>query len=131
MSCIGAWSVDLIDVLIEPFSQRHPGGPPRPAESRSVRACDLNEGPGWWRETDLVDEMNLLIVPVVVGQGARLFPGSGPDIALDLVDSRALPTGITMQVYRPAGRQAGVRSRLKSSSEPSSATFRTQWMPAS
>jgi dihydrofolate reductase len=58
----------------------------------------------WLLENDLVDEMNLLIVPVVVGQGARLFPGSGPDIALDLVDSRAFPKGITIQVYRPAGR---------------------------
>jgi hypothetical protein len=29
------------------------------------------------------------VVPVVLGQGARLFPDAGPDIALDLVDSRA------------------------------------------
>ena len=48
--------------------------------------------------------MNLLIVPVVVGQGTRLFPGRGPDIALDLVESRAFPKGTTIQVYRPAGR---------------------------
>jgi hypothetical protein len=47
---------------------------------------------------------NLLIVPVVVGQGTRLFPDTGPDIALDLVDSRAFPKGVTIQVYRPAGR---------------------------
>jgi hypothetical protein len=39
-----------------------------------------------------------------VGQGARLFPATGPDIALDLVESRAFPKGITIQVYRPAGR---------------------------
>jgi dihydrofolate reductase len=58
----------------------------------------------WLLENDLVDEMNLLIVPVVVGQGARLFPDSGPDIALDLADSRAFPKGVTLQVYRPAGR---------------------------
>jgi dihydrofolate reductase len=58
----------------------------------------------WLLENDLVDEMNLLIVPVVVGQGTRLFPATGPDIALDLVDSRAFPKGITIQVYRPAGR---------------------------
>ena len=48
--------------------------------------------------------MNLLIVPVVVGQGARLFPDNGPDVALDLVESRAFPEGITLQVYHPAGR---------------------------
>lgn len=58
----------------------------------------------WLLESDLVDEINLLIVPVVVGQGTRLFPDVGPDMALDLVESRAYPQGITIQVYRPAGR---------------------------
>ena len=58
----------------------------------------------WLLENELVDEINLLIVPVVVGQGTRLFPDAGPDIALELVDSRAFPKGITIQVYRPAGR---------------------------
>jgi dihydrofolate reductase len=58
----------------------------------------------WLLENDLVDEMNLLIVPVVVCRGTRLFPDSGPDIALDLVDSRAFPKGVTRQVYRPTGR---------------------------
>ena len=54
---------------------------------------------------DLVDEMNLLIVPVVVGQGTRLFPDTGPDMALELVGSQAVtPSGVTIQVYRPAGR---------------------------
>jgi len=48
--------------------------------------------------------MTLIIVPVVVGQGMRLFPDTGPDIALDLVDSRADSTGVTIQVYRPTGR---------------------------
>jgi dihydrofolate reductase len=58
----------------------------------------------WLLENDVVDEMNLLIVPVVVGQGTRLFPETGPDMALDLVESRAFPKGITVQVYRLAGR---------------------------
>ena len=58
----------------------------------------------WLLENDLVDEMNLLIFPVVVGQGTRLFPDAGPDMALDLVESRAFPKGVTLQVYRPAGR---------------------------
>jgi dihydrofolate reductase len=58
----------------------------------------------WLLENDLVEEMNLLIVPVVVGQGTRLFSDNGPDIALDLVDSRAFPKGTTLQVYRPSGR---------------------------
>ena len=58
----------------------------------------------WLLDNDLVDEMNLLIVPVVLGQGTRLFPDSGPDIALDLVDSRTDSKGVTIQVYRPTGR---------------------------
>ncbi len=58
----------------------------------------------WLLENDLVDEINLLIVPVVLGQGTRVFPDNGPDIALDLVESRAFPKGVTIQVYRPAGR---------------------------
>ncbi|MDX6253047.1 MAG: hypothetical protein QOF10_6407 [Kribbellaceae bacterium] len=58
----------------------------------------------WLLANQLVDEITLLVCPVVVGQGTRLFPDSGPDTALDLVESRAFPKGITIQVYRPAGR---------------------------
>jgi dihydrofolate reductase len=58
----------------------------------------------WLLDNDLVDEMTLFTFPVVVGQGTRLFPDTGPDRAVDLVDSRATPSGITIQVYRPAGR---------------------------
>jgi dihydrofolate reductase len=58
----------------------------------------------WLLENDLVDEITLLVCPVIVGQGMRLFPESGPDLALELVDSRTYPKGIATQVYRPAGR---------------------------
>ena len=58
----------------------------------------------WLLDQDLVDELSLLTVPVVLGQGTRLFPDAGPDIALDLVDSRADSKGVTIQVYRPTGR---------------------------
>ena len=58
----------------------------------------------WLLDNDLVDEMNLFICPVVVGQGTRLFPDTGRDWALELVASRATPSGMTIQVYRPAGR---------------------------
>jgi dihydrofolate reductase len=53
---------------------------------------------------DLVDELTLLTYPVVVGQGRRLFPDSGQDTALELVESRATPSGVILQVYRTAGR---------------------------
>ena len=58
----------------------------------------------WLLDHDLVDEMTLLVVPVILGQGTRLFPEAGPDLALDLVESRADAKGVTVQVYRPAGR---------------------------
>ena len=58
----------------------------------------------WLLDNHLVDEMTLFTFPVVVGQGTRLFPGTGPDVALDLVDSRTTPKGITIQVNRPTGR---------------------------
>jgi dihydrofolate reductase len=57
----------------------------------------------WLLDNQLVDEITLLVCPVVVGQGTRLFAATGPDMALDLVESRAFPKGITIQVYRPAG----------------------------
>lgn len=55
-------------------------------------------------DNDLVDEIILLTYPVVVGQGARLFPDAGRDTALELIDSRATASGVTIQVYRTAGR---------------------------
>ncbi len=58
----------------------------------------------WLFDNQLVDEITLLTYPVVIGQGTRLFPDAGPDMALDLVDSRATPRGLTIQVYRPSGR---------------------------
>jgi dihydrofolate reductase len=58
----------------------------------------------WLLENGLVDEMTLIVIPVILGQGARLFPDAGPDLALDLVESRADSKGVTIQVYRPAGR---------------------------
>jgi dihydrofolate reductase len=58
----------------------------------------------WLLASQLVDELTLLIVPVVVGQGTRLFPDAGPDVALELVGSRSTPKGVTIQVYRPTGR---------------------------
>jgi dihydrofolate reductase len=83
----------------------------------AVAVGELKAGPGgelqvhgsgslvrWLLANDLVDELILLVVPVVLGQGTRLFPDAGPDIALDLVESRADSKGVTIQVYQPTGR---------------------------
>src|SRR5881398_845122 len=57
----------------------------------------------WLFDNHLVDEITLLTYPVVIGQGTRLFPDTGPDTALELVDSRATPSGVTIQVYQLTG----------------------------
>ena len=79
------------------------------AELKAERGGELQvHGSGnlarWLFDKQLVDEITLLTYPVIVGQGTRLFPDTGPDTALDLVDSRAFPNGIAIQVYRPIGR---------------------------
>jgi dihydrofolate reductase len=58
----------------------------------------------WLIDNQLVDEITLLTYPVIIGQGTRLFPDAGRDRALELVESRATSSGVTIQVYRPTGR---------------------------
>lgn len=58
----------------------------------------------WLLAHDLVDQLDVVIYPVVVGQGTRLFPDAGPEMALELLGSQTNPAGLTMQSYRPAGR---------------------------
>ena len=53
---------------------------------------------------DLVDELVLLIHPLLLGSGRRLFPESGSrPSALELVDSATTGTGVLIATYRPAG----------------------------
>ncbi len=58
----------------------------------------------WLLENDLVDEINLFTYPLILGQGTRLFPDTGPDKALELIESRSTRGGLIIQVYRPNGR---------------------------
>ncbi|MEF2979322.1 dihydrofolate reductase family protein [Subtercola sp. YIM 133946] len=58
----------------------------------------------WLLANEFIDELTLLTVPVVLGQGARLFPEDGRDVALELLQSHSDTRGVTVQVYRPAGR---------------------------
>lgn len=47
---------------------------------------------------DLVDEYNLLVYPLVLGSGKKLF-AEGVPISLRLVESRAIPTGVVLLRY--------------------------------
>ena len=53
---------------------------------------------------DLVDEMRLIVFPVIVGAGRRLFPDAGQATGLELAESRTTPRGVAIHVYRPRGR---------------------------
>ena len=55
-------------------------------------------------EHDLVDRLNLLVFPVIVGAGRRLFPERGLATGLALDESRTTPNGVTISAYRVAGR---------------------------
>jgi dihydrofolate reductase len=66
----------------------------------------------WLLDNGLVDEINLFIFPVVVGQGTRLFPHTGQDVALQQIRSRTTPSGVTIQAYRPTGRPRYTSARV-------------------
>jgi dihydrofolate reductase len=55
---------------------------------------------------DLVDEYLLMIHPLVLGSGRRLFPDDGPTAALRLVDSVTTTTGVLIARYQPAERSS-------------------------
>jgi dihydrofolate reductase len=51
----------------------------------------------------LVDEFQLLIFPVLVGTGKRLFADGTLPAALELLESRVSPSGVVIGRYKPAG----------------------------
>src|SRR3954451_20635566 len=53
----------------------------------------------WLLERDLVDELNLVIYPVVLGQGMRLFPEQGRSHRLEVISSTATSSGAIIQIY--------------------------------
>ena len=51
----------------------------------------------------LVDELNVMIQPVVLGGGKRIFTDDGVGRALELVDVQVASTGVLVCTYRPTG----------------------------
>jgi dihydrofolate reductase len=66
----------------------------------------------------LVDELNLLVFPVLLGQGKRLFGDTTKPGELELVSSQTSTTGVIIARYRPAGP---VRTGSFQLAEPSDA----------
>jgi dihydrofolate reductase len=52
---------------------------------------------------DLVDELRLLIFPVVLGKGKRLFGDGTVPAAFEVVSTKTSTTGVVMATYRRAG----------------------------
>jgi dihydrofolate reductase len=52
-------------------------------------------------QKNLLDELRLMVHPVVVGSGKRLFEEGGDRKELELVDSKAFSTGVVYLTYRP------------------------------
>jgi dihydrofolate reductase len=81
---------------------------------RRIKATKANDGRDlivWGSSTltpvllehGLADEVLLLVVPVLLGTGKRLFPEGTPPRALALVGTKAVSSGIIISTYRPSG----------------------------
>ena len=57
-------------------------------------------------EHDLVDEFRLMVYPVVLGGGKRLFGETSDKKPLRLVDSKVVGDGVAILIYEPAGENA-------------------------
>ena len=85
-------------------------GPDVPAEVAKLRAVRGGEIHVWGSgnlirtlaEHDLVDEYRLVVYPLVLGTGKKLFPDGFPLTRLALTSSQALSSGGLVNIYRPA-----------------------------
>jgi dihydrofolate reductase len=86
-----------------------------PAATAASEIAELKRRPGqnigmtgsatlvaWLLREGLLDELHLLVFPVVLGRGRRLFGGEGGQVALGLAASEAFPTGVVHLTYQPA-----------------------------
>jgi dihydrofolate reductase len=58
-------------------------------------------------EQDLVDELRLMVFPVVLGTGKRLFAETSDKKPLRLVDSKVVGDGVAILTYEPGNEQGG------------------------
>ncbi|MFL4479138.1 dihydrofolate reductase family protein [Paeniglutamicibacter sp. ORCA_105] len=85
-------------------------GPDVPAAVKKLRAEPGGEIRVWGSgvliktlaEHDLVDEYRLVVYPLVLGSGKKLFSDGFPLSTFDLVETRALSAGVLVNIYRPS-----------------------------
>jgi len=81
---------------------------------QAVRKLKEENGPPIWVhgssnllqtliKNDLIDQFRMLVFPVVIGKGKRLFDHGTVPAGLKLVDGKTTPTGVFLGVYEPAG----------------------------
>ncbi len=56
------------------------------------------------RRHDLIDEYRLMVFPVVLGKGQRLFT-EGLDATLQLVETKPFSSGVVLLTYQPAAKK--------------------------
>ncbi|MDQ3875242.1 MAG: dihydrofolate reductase family protein [Actinomycetota bacterium] len=83
-------------------------GPDVPAAVEKLRAAPGGEIRVWGStqlirtlaEHDLVDEYRLVLYPLVLGTGKKLFPDGFPLTRLTLIETQGLPSGVVVNTYR-------------------------------
>ena len=55
---------------------------------------------------DLIDEYRLMVFPVVVGSGKRLFGDGSDTTVLRLVETKTFGSGVVVLTYQPAAKEA-------------------------
>jgi dihydrofolate reductase len=78
-----------------------------PIKGRYARELQVHGSAGLAQSlvaSDLVDEMNLLVYPVVLGKGKRLFGAGGVPTAFELLRTRITGKGVIIATYRRSGR---------------------------
>ncbi len=58
-------------------------------------------------QRDLIDEYRLMVFPMVVGKGKRLFGDGIDEKVLELVGTQMFVSGVVVLIYRPAGMETG------------------------
>jgi hypothetical protein len=109
----------VLDILLTPAghleTRQVAPGRAWQARGRTRRSFSVDEATYFWSRCrgptqrcskamprKLIDEYVLLIHPLVLGSGQRLFPDGGPLVALRLIDSKPTSTGVVIATYQPA-----------------------------
>jgi dihydrofolate reductase len=104
-------SVAIHDPVVDVAKLKRQDGPDLLIQGSSVLIQTLHEH-------NIIDQITLLVFPVVLGSGKRFFGDGAKAMALKLESSKTSPSGVTMSTYSPAG---AVRTGSFATDKPSQA----------